>query len=120
MRAALWATAVYNLGGAILFAFPGSALGQLAGLPASAPISYRALLATFALLFGGMYAWLACQPVIHRPMVAFSAIGKAAVFGVVIALCVSGEAPWRTVLGALGDAGFAAYFAYWLRSSAIA
>lgn len=117
MRAALRATAVYNLGGAFLFAFPGSAIGQLAGLPASAPVSYCALLATFALLFGGMYAWLAHQPVIHRPMVAFSAIGKAAVFAVVIALCVSGEAPWRAVLGALGDAAFAAYFAHWLRTS---
>ena len=66
MRAALRATAVYNIGGAILFAFPASAIGQLAGLPASAPLSYRALLATFALLFGGMYGWLAQQPVIHR------------------------------------------------------
>jgi hypothetical protein len=117
MRRALWATAMFNLGGAFLFAFPASPLGQLAGLPAQVPVSYRAILATFPVLFGGMYAWLALQPVIHRPLVAFSAIGKATVFAVVVALCLIGETPIRALLAASGDLFFALFFAGWLRSS---
>jgi hypothetical protein len=34
LRGSLWVSVVYNFGGALLFAFPSSSLGQLAGLPA--------------------------------------------------------------------------------------
>src|SRR5712691_10417223 len=82
MRRALWASVVFNLGGALLFAFPAS-FGQLAGLPGPVPHVYTALLALLVALFGGAYAWLACQPCIDRPLVAFAALGKAGFFAVV-------------------------------------
>ena len=69
IRRALWVSAIFNASGAVAFAFPAGPLGQLAGLPADVPGIYRALLAMFVLLFGGMYAWLAVQPAVHRPMV---------------------------------------------------
>lgn len=114
LRCALWASVAYNLGGGLLFAFPSSALGQLAGMPSPVPPLYSSLLALFVLLFGGAYAWLACQPNIDRPLVALAAIGKAGVF---VLLCVAwllGEAPGRGVLVAIGDLIFASIFTWWL------
>lgn len=56
IRRTLWVAALSNLGGAYLFAFPCSLLGQLVGLPAETPLVYRALAALFVLLFGSSYA----------------------------------------------------------------
>ena len=113
MRRALWASVPYNAGGALLFLFPAS-LGQLAGLPGSVPHVYTASLAVLVALFGGAYAWLACQPQIDRPMVAFCALGKAAFFTVLLVCWLLGEAPGRGVIVAFGDLGFAIVFAWWL------
>jgi hypothetical protein len=114
IRRVLWATVVFNLGGGLLFAFPDSVLGQLAGLPAPVPRIYTTLLAFFVLLFGGAYAWLALQPNIDRPLVAFAAIGKAGAFAVIFIFWVLGEAPARGVLAATGDLIFAGLFLCWL------
>lgn len=113
MRRALWASVPYNAGGALLFLFPAS-LGQLAGLPGPVPHVYTASLAVLVALFGGTYAWLARQPQIDRPMVAFCALGKAGVFTVLLVCWLLGEAPGRGVIAALGDLGFAVVFAWWL------
>jgi hypothetical protein len=114
MRGALWVSVVYNLGGTLLFAFPSSPLGQLAGLPTPVPPIYSALLAFFVVLFGGAYAWLARQPTIDRPLVALAAIGKAGVFAVIFTFWLFGEAPGRGVLAAIGDLALAGIFAGWL------
>src|SRR5579864_4127071 len=107
IRRVLWASVVFNLGAGLLFAFPASPLGQLAGFPTPVPAVYPALLTFFVLLFGGAYAWLALQPTIDRPMVAFAAIGKAGVFALMLVFCLLGEAPARSLLGATGDLIFA-------------
>jgi hypothetical protein len=114
MRGALWVSVVYNVGGALLFAFPSSPLGQLAGLPTPVPSIYGVLLAFFVVLFGGAYAWLACQPTIDRPLVALAAVGKAGVFVVVVTFWLLGEAPGRGVPVAAGDLVLAGVFAWWL------
>ena len=114
MRRALWATAVFNAGGAFLFAFPSSLPGQLAGLPPDVPPVYRALVTLFVLMFGGAYAWLATQTKIDRPAVAFFAIGKSAAFTIVLCLWLMGAAAARSVLAVSGDLAFAAIFAWWL------
>jgi uncharacterized membrane protein len=116
MRRILWASAAFNVCGALAFAFPGT-LGQLMGLPAPVPALYCVLMALFVLLFGGSYAWLALQPQIVRPMVAFAAIGKSSVFLVILVFWLLGEAPFRGVLAASGDLAFALLFLRWLRSS---
>src|SRR5262245_47979887 len=114
MRRLLWASAAFNVIGALTFAFPAS-MGQLMGLPNAVPPIYSLLVATFVLLFGGAYAWLAWhQPTIDRPMVAFSAIGKAMAFAIMAACGLAGELPARGVLLGSGDAVFAALFAWWL------
>jgi hypothetical protein len=114
LRRALWAATAFNLGGAILFGFPATLPGQLAGLPATVPAVYRALTALFVLLFGGAYAWLASQPSINRPFVAFGAIGKAAAFLVVFLLWLSGEASLSGVGIIGGDLALAGLFAWCL------
>jgi hypothetical protein len=114
IRCVLWATVVFNVGGALLFAFPASVLGQLAGLPAPVPGIYATLLAFFVLLFAGAYAWLALQTHIDRPMIAFAAIGKAGAFAIIFSFWVLGKAPGRGVLAATGDLIFAGLFVYWL------
>lgn len=112
MRRALRATAVFNVGGALLFAFPDS-LGKLAGLPGPVPHVYCWFIAFLVLLFGATYAWLARQPTIDRPLVVFSALGKAGFVTIVFLCFLLGEVPVLSVLAASGDLGFAAIFAWW-------
>jgi hypothetical protein len=114
IRYALWISVAFNLFGALLFAFPASPLGQFAGLPVPVPTLYSMMLALFVVLFAGMYFWLALQPKINRPMVAFSAIGKASSFVLMVILCLLGDIPGRSVLFASGDLIFACIFAWWL------
>ena len=114
LRRALWAAAAFNVGGAILFGFPASLPGRLAGLPETVPAAYRALTALFVLLFGGAYAWLAWQPSINRPFVAFGAIGKASAFSVFVLLWLAGEASPSSVGIIGGDLAFAGLFAWCL------
>ena len=115
LRPALWTAAFFNLCGAFVFAFPASRLGQFAGLPTHAPAIYRALVALFVLLFGCAYAWLAMQPTINRPLVAFGAIGKAAAFFLVVLLWLRSAAPATSVFAIVGDLVLAAVFFWCLR-----
>lgn len=117
IRRLLWIAAVFNLGGALMFAFPAGPIGQLAGLPADVPLIYRALLTLFVLLFGGTYAWLAAQAQINRPLLALGAIGKFSAFLCVLALWLAGESRLVSVAVISGDLVFAGLFARWLWSS---
>lgn len=117
LRRALRASVVFNLGGALLFAFPDS-IGQLAGLPTPVPRVYSASLAMLVALFAATYAWLARQPRMNRPLVTFCAFGKAGFFAVVLGCWLSGEAPALAVVAAAGDLAFAAIFAWWLITTA--
>jgi hypothetical protein len=114
IRYALWISVPFNLFGALLFAFPASALGQFYGLPVPVPAIYSALLAFFVVLFAGAFAWLASQTNIDRPLVAFAAIGKAGAFLVIVIFWLLGDIPGRSVLAASGDLIFACIFAWWL------
>ena len=113
LRRALWTTAVFNLIAATLVAFPDSA-GRIVDLPLPVPRLYTTLLCSFIVLFGGVYAWLARRPVIDRPLVTVAAVGKFAVFFIVAAFWLAGNAPPVLVLLASGDLAFAAVFAWWL------
>lgn len=117
LRPVLRVAALFNVVGAYLFAFPASTPGHLAGLPANAPVVYRAMTALFILLFAGAYAWLASQPTINRPFVGFAAIGKAAAFMTVFALWAGGAVPATSVLAITGDLVLALIFAWCLLRS---
>lgn len=115
LRVALWASVPANLGVAALLLDPGSALGQFVGLPEPAPEPfYRGLLAQFVALFGAAYAWLAMQPQISRPFIAFAAIGKFGAFILTFVLCFLDLASTRWTMLMAGDLLFAAVFAWWL------
>ncbi|HET6328496.1 MAG TPA: hypothetical protein VFG04_27685, partial [Planctomycetaceae bacterium] len=92
LRKVLWTTFFYNVAGSLAFFFPRS-VGQLAGLPVPVPPIYSVLLGLFVLLFGGAYLWLALQPTIDRPLVAFAAVGKASVFVAAVALWATRNGP---------------------------
>jgi len=113
LRRALSASVFFNLGGALAFAFPGS-VGRLVGLPAPVPPLYAFSMAFLVALFAGTYAWLARQPEIDRPMVAFFALGKAGFFLVTFACWLGGAASTLFVLAATGDLVFAVIFAWCL------
>jgi hypothetical protein len=113
IRKVLWATVFYNLAGALAFAFPAS-VGQLAGLPVPVAPIYSVLLALFVLLFGAAYLWLALQPTIDRPLVAFAALGKASVFVAAVVLWAMDRGPGWFIPGATGDLIFALLFTWWL------
>jgi len=119
MRRALRTSFVFNLFGALGFAFPGS-FGQLVGFPAPVPHVYSATLAVLVTLFGCTYGWLASQPRIDRPMVAFCALGKAGFFAVVLACWLLGELPGIALGAGAGDLVFAAIFFWWLLGDAAA
>ena len=114
MRRTLWVSVLYNLGAALAFAFPSSSLVRFAGLPNPVPPLYSAMVALFVALFAGGYGWLAVQPEIDRPLVAFSAIGKAAAFSTFLALWLLGDFPALGVLAGTGDLILAAIFGWWL------
>jgi hypothetical protein len=107
---------VFNGSAVVFIAAPDTALGRLSGLPQQGPLAYRVLLALFVALFGGAYAWLAREPIISRPLVAFSAIGKVTFVLAALALAMMGETGGRTALVVLPDLAFAALFTWWLRS----
>lgn len=116
MRAVLWVSAAYNAGGASVFAFP-ETFATVSGFPADVHPMHRGLLALFVLLFGGAYAWLARQTEIDRPLVAFSAVGKAGAFAVVLRVWIAGGVPARSVALITGDLVLAVIFALWLVGS---
>jgi hypothetical protein len=118
LRRALWASAFFNLGGALMFAFPAS-VGQLAGLPVPVPPIYSVMIVMFVLLFGGSYAWLARQPRIVRPMVAMAAIGKASAFATFLVFWFLGHLPGLAVLAISGDLAFAVVFAWCLSADRV-
>ncbi|HUS24873.1 MAG TPA: hypothetical protein VM369_07980 [Candidatus Binatia bacterium] len=114
LRVSLWIAVAVNLTGTYLFLVPGSAAGQLAGLPWDVPLLYRAMVAMFIFLLAGMYAWLARQERVVKPMVAAGAIGKASAFIVVFALWQAGEASGRAAFTMIADLLLAAAWLAWL------
>ena len=109
MRPVLWIGAAFNI----------AVAWQLlsAGAPESSGEArfHHWLLAYFVALFGVVYAWLARQPTIPRPLVALAAVGKAGVFVIAVACLLRGGLAPRTFAVAVVDLAFALYFLAWLR-----
>lgn len=116
MRGALWATVALNILGVAVFA--PSALGRESALmPLPAPPYYAAQVAYTIALFGGVYAWLALQPRINRPLVIVGALGKLGFFLLAVAYWMAGDLHWDIVLKALPDLVFALVFLWWARTA---
>lgn len=116
LRWVLRVAGIFNLGAALLFAFPES-LGRLAGLPGGGPRFYVWLLAVWVALLGLVYLWLAQREAVDRPLLGTAALIKASVFVVAIASFVRGELTATALLPAGADLVFAALFVAGVRGA---
>jgi len=69
-------------------------------------------------LFGGVYAWLACQPRVDRALVVVGGLGKLGFFGLTVAYWIAGDLPTRMTVNATPDLVLATVFLWWARSPA--
>lgn len=114
VRAALWASAVLNALGAVVFLEP--ALGtQSRLLPVSPPPIFAAQLAWMIALFGGAYVWMARQPVIPKPLIVVGALGKLGFFMLFAVYAALGHVPAQSAAQALPDLLLAVVFLDWAR-----
>lgn len=109
----IWATVPFNFVAAFAFGFPRSWLGRLLELP-DAHVMYRGFVGFLVALFGSMYAWLASQRTINRPLLTFGAAGKMGVFVIAAALFVAGSVSLPIVAAASGDFAFGSLWLAWL------
>lgn len=117
IKITLWAAAAMTLLGAYIFAFPQSSLSAHYKLPADVPTLYSALVGLILVVFGLMYAWMALQSQIVRPLLYVGAFGKGGAFTLGVGLWLSGSVPVDIVLLLSGDAVFSGlWFGYLLRS----
>jgi uncharacterized membrane protein YfcA len=100
----------------MLFAFPSSGIGATLGLPDPTPHLYNTLCALFVGLFGAAYVWLARQPHIDRPLVAFAAITKASVFTVFLIFWLKGVVTTPGLLMVVPHLVVAVLFGRWLQT----
>lgn len=122
VRATLWLSFPFNFVAAWMLVHPASEFGQLLGMPAQVPSLYEWVVGFLVCEFGVTYAWLAIQRQIHRPLLAFCAIGKSGVFAIVLLLWLAADVSGRLVLMASGDLALAVIWFSWLfdkRSSTV-
>ena len=112
IRVALWSSVALNLLGVAVF-LP-AALGVPAPLlPVPAPRFYAGQVGLTIALFCGVYAWLARQAAISRPLVVVGALGKLGFFLLFVAYWAAGDLPLGAVLQATPDLILAAVFLWW-------
>ncbi len=116
VRISLWITAPFNLIAAYAFAFPESGLGQILGLPYPSHPLFTLFSGSMVGLFGVMYAWLALQNAIVRPVLAFGATGKTIAVAIALYLYLGGLLSSTLILLISGDLIFAALWLYYLTS----
>ena len=113
LRTTLWLSTVFNLGAALIFLLPQTAVGQLLGLPPSPSPVYMALGAYFVALFGISYGWLARQPEINKPLLMMGIVGKMGVFVIALFLLIRGDINVLLFLVACIDLTFASLWLWW-------
>ena len=114
LRITLIFAALMTASGAWIFFDPSSGLGQNYGLPADVPMLYRALLGFVLALFAGMYAWMAAQSTVVRPLLWLGVIGKGGAFATMLLLYAAGKVSVTTAMMLLGDAILAVIWLVWL------
>jgi hypothetical protein len=114
MRGALYATAVMNLLGFLLFTPYGAPVRSFAGMPAGAHPIYLLTIGLFILIFGLAYLWTAFNGTTDPLFIAMAAAGKLGFFGLLLGYWLAGELSFRAPLSAIGDLVFAGLFTAWL------
>ena len=114
LRCALWYAVALNMLGVVVFGT--AAIGRpVLALPLPLAPFYAAQLTLTIGLFGGVYAWLACQRVVNRPLLLVGAIGKIGFFMVFALYWAAGVLPWMSVTHAAPDLVLGSVFVWWLR-----
>lgn len=113
MRRALFATAVMNAGGAVLFLPPAQPLRALVGMPEAHPL-YLITVSMFVAVFGAGYLWTALAGRADRMFITLSAIGKLVFFATLTWLWLTGELSMLAPLLGAGDLVFGVLFVVWL------
>ncbi len=112
IRTALWATVALNALG--VFVFAPLALGHLSPLmPIAVPRYFAAQIGVTIALFGGVYAWLAMQREINRPLVVVGGLGKLGFYTLTLVYALAGDLPMSMALNATPDLVFASLFLWW-------
>ena len=114
MRRALFATAVMNVGGAVLFLPPARGLRALAGPPMGEHPLYLVMVRRVVLLFGLGYLWTALLGRGDRLFITIATAGKLGFFTLLLGLWAAGELPFRAPLTGAADLVFGLLFAGWL------
>ena len=79
LRVVLLIAAIFNFTASAMSPLPAT-IGKIAELPEPGSIFYSLMLSLSAGLFGAVYAWLAFQKQINKPLLSVSAIGKTGLF----------------------------------------
>lgn|GEM_PF-949896 len=112
IRGALWSSVALNLLGVAVF-LP-AAMGLRAPLlPIAGPPCYAAQVTLVIGLFCGVYAWLALQPVINRPLLVVGALGKLGFFLSAGVYAATGDIPAKVVPQSAPDLILAMVFLWW-------
>jgi hypothetical protein len=114
MRTVLFATAVMNLLGGVIFLPPAAGLRALAGLPPGEHALYLSIVAMFVMLFGLGYLWVAVANRPERLFITLSAVGKLTFFALLVGLWSAGSVPGTVPLTGVGDLVFGLLFVKWL------
>jgi hypothetical protein len=115
VRTALWASVVLNALGVV--AFLPLALGRPSPLlPLAVPPYFAAQVGFTIALFGVVYAWLARQRPIPRPLLVVGGAGKLGFFVLTLVYVLADELPRSMVPSALPDLLFAALFLWGARA----
>jgi hypothetical protein len=114
IRVALWASVALNALGVWVFA-PAAIGLPAAMLPIPAPRFYAAQVAVTIGLFGCVYAWLALQDRINRPLLVVGGLGKLGFFALAVIYWAAGDLPAHSVPEAAPDLVLAIIFLGWAK-----
>ena len=113
IRTALWVSVALNVLGVSVF-LPAAMGRDSALLPIPGPPFYAAQVALVIGLFCGVYAWLARQPVINRPLLVVGAFGKLGFFASTVIYWTVGDLRGVVVPQSSPDLVLAVVFLWWV------
>jgi len=114
VRYSLWLSAPLNVIVGFGFADPSGWVGSLIGLPTQTHPFFAWFGGAMVAIFGFVYAWLALQPTILKPMLFVGASGKLAAVAICVALYAQGQLSGVTTLIISGDLFFVVLWAGYL------
>ncbi|HLO84489.1 MAG TPA: hypothetical protein VK203_05650 [Nostocaceae cyanobacterium] len=113
-RYCLFATAIMNFMGAVVFALPLLGKGEIFKLPQNAHPFYLLIISAWIFIFGISYFWLALRAKPEPFYIAVVVACKVAIASLFLTFWLTGDIPLFTASAGFGDLFFALLFIYWL------